>query len=69
MPKAAMHPSTSSVLSTGKGWKECGPFNRRSTSMVLHWDTKAVRHYTARVCIDPVGTTPYHCGAWYVDAS
>ncbi|WP_051764673.1 hypothetical protein [Streptomyces sp. NRRL F-5135] len=33
------------------------------------YSIRPVRHYTARVCIDPVGTSPYHCGAWYVDAS
>ncbi|MFF4506570.1 hypothetical protein [Streptomyces sp. NPDC001401] len=69
MPANVMHPSTAQVQSIGSGWKQCGPFDGAKTNSVINWDTANVRHYAARVCIDPVGSTPYQCGSWYTDAS
>ncbi|ANH95042.1 hypothetical protein A8713_30960 [Streptomyces sp. SAT1] len=68
MPKTPKHPSTALVKSHG-GWKQCGPFNSSTTDSVINWDTSKVRHYAVRVCIDPAGSKPYHCGVWYTDAS
>ncbi|MEU5266585.1 hypothetical protein [Amycolatopsis sp. NPDC021455] len=68
MPKTPMHPTTQQVISAG-GWKQCGPFSGPSSNAVINWNTSTVSHYAARVCIDPAGSTPYHCGAWYTDAS
>jgi len=68
MPKTPRHPSTALVQSHG-GWKQCGPFSSSSTDNVINWDTWNVRHYAVRACIDPAGSKPYHCGAWYTDAS
>lgn len=67
MPRSLpAHPTQQQVKDNGS-WKQCGPFKRKVSNLVMNWNTTTQNHFATRACMRPRDGRSSVCGYWYID--
>lgn len=59
--------SDDSCVTSRGGWKQCGPFDGRSSEQVTSFNVATQEHFAVRACFRPADRQPSVCGNWYID--